>query len=259
MSHLWRNIPRHHHYCCYYHYHYYYDYHYYYYYYYCYYHYCHYHYHSLSSSLLLLLLLLTRTRRWTRRPTFSATFVRLFEHAQKFTATMACMARSERPLCHTWTTKAIVRPPLCLQLRPGRFCGRTRKAQRSQPLCKGGINNHSSWLVHNGYYHVGRTQKYLVISQFEPNGLWIRSDVASPFVDFDWIIWLISYQPLYSYDDATVALRYDARRLSCDEPCMEKAMKYRSISGGRLNIKKSSYQYKDLHVKDKTVLRPSYL
>ena len=30
-------------------------------------------------------------------------------------------------------------------------------------------------------------------------------------------------------------------------------------SGGRLNIKMSSYQYRDPHVKDKTVSRPSYL
>ena len=29
--------------------------------------------------------------------------------------------------------------------------------------------------------------------------------------------------------------------------------------GGRLNIKMSSYQYTDPHVKDKTVSRPSYL
>ena len=29
--------------------------------------------------------------------------------------------------------------------------------------------------------------------------------------------------------------------------------------GGRLNIKMSSYQYRDPHVKDKTVSRPSYL
>ena len=40
-----------------------------------------------------------------------------------------------------WTTKATVRPPFCLQRRPGQFCGRTREAQRSQPLCKGGISN----------------------------------------------------------------------------------------------------------------------
>ena len=44
-------------------------------------------------------------------------------------------------LCATlWTTKAIFRPPLGLQLRPGKFCGRTREAQRYQSLCKGGIN-----------------------------------------------------------------------------------------------------------------------
>ena len=60
-----------------------------------------------------------------------------FEHAQNFTASMAM---SERPMCHPWTTKATVRPPFCLQWRPGQFCGRTREAQRSQPLCKGGIN-----------------------------------------------------------------------------------------------------------------------
>ena len=62
-----------------------------------------------------------------------------FEHAQNFTATMTSMAMSERPMYHHWTTKATVRPPFCLQRRPGQFCGRTREAQRSQPLCKGGI------------------------------------------------------------------------------------------------------------------------
>ena len=52
------------------------------------------------------------------------------EYAQNFTAAMASMARSERPLCHPWTTKATIRSPLCLQRRPGKFCGRTREAQR---------------------------------------------------------------------------------------------------------------------------------
>ena len=63
-----------------------------------------------------------------------------FEYAQNFTVTMASMAMSERPMCHPWTTTGTVRPPFCLQRRPGQFCGRTREAQRSQPLCKGGIN-----------------------------------------------------------------------------------------------------------------------
>ena len=63
-----------------------------------------------------------------------------FESAQNFTATMASMAMSERPVYHPWTTKATVRPPFCLQWRPSQFWGRTREAQRSQPLCKGGIN-----------------------------------------------------------------------------------------------------------------------
>ena len=64
-----------------------------------------------------------------------------FEHAQNFTATMASMAMPERPVYHPWTTKATVLPPFCLQRRPGQFCGRTREAQRSQPLCKGGISD----------------------------------------------------------------------------------------------------------------------
>ena len=33
----------------------------------------------------------------------------------------------------------------------------------------------------------------------------------------------------------------------------------KTISGGILNIKMLSYQYRDPHVKDKTVLKPSYL
>ena len=64
-----------------------------------------------------------------------------FEHAQNFTATMASMARSERHLCHHRTSQATFLPPLCLQRRHGRFCGCTREAQRSQPLCKRGIKS----------------------------------------------------------------------------------------------------------------------
>ena len=42
---------------------------------------------------------------------------------------------------------------------------------------------------------------------------------------------------------------------------MESPLKWFHVvsSGGRLNIKMSSYQYMDPHVKDKTVSRPSYL
>ena len=64
-----------------------------------------------------------------------------FEHAQNFTATMASMAMFERPVYHHWAIKATVLPPFCLQRRPGQFCGRTMEAERSQPLCKGGISN----------------------------------------------------------------------------------------------------------------------
>ena len=64
-----------------------------------------------------------------------------FEHAQNFTATMASLAMSERPVYHHWTTKATVLLPFCLQQRPGQFCGRTMEAARSQPLCKGGISD----------------------------------------------------------------------------------------------------------------------
>ena len=53
-----------------------------------------------------------------------------FEHAQNFTATVAFMARSERPLCHPWTTKATLRPPFCLQRRPSQFCGSSTEAQK---------------------------------------------------------------------------------------------------------------------------------
>ena len=72
-----------------------------------------------------------------------------FEHAQNFTATMASMAMPERPVYHPWTTKATVLPPFCLQRRPGQFCGRTREAQRPQPLCKGGITK-QKWALSNG-------------------------------------------------------------------------------------------------------------
>ena len=34
-----------------------------------------------------------------------------FEHAQNFTATMASMAMSERPMCHPWTTRQPFRLP----------------------------------------------------------------------------------------------------------------------------------------------------
>ena len=80
-----------------------------------------------------------------------------FEHAQNFTTTMASMAMPERPVYHPWTTKATVLPPFCLQRRPGQFCGRTREAQRSQPLCKGGISAYQVDWVHSGsadsYYY----------------------------------------------------------------------------------------------------------
>ena len=69
-----------------------------------------------------------------------------FEHAQNFTATMASMGMSERPVYHHWATKATVLPPFCLQRWPGKFCGRTMEAERSQPLCKGGIS--ALWKQH---------------------------------------------------------------------------------------------------------------
>ena len=55
----------------------------------------------------------------------------------KFTATMASMVGSERPVYYPWTTKTAFRLLLCLQRRPGQFWGRTREVQRSQSLCKG--------------------------------------------------------------------------------------------------------------------------
>ena len=64
-----------------------------------------------------------------------------FEHAQNF------MARSERPLRHTGTTKATFLPPICLERWPSQFCGCTMEAQRSQKLCEGGISDMLRWEV----------------------------------------------------------------------------------------------------------------
>ena len=83
-----------------------------------------------------------------------------FEHAQNFTATMASMAMPERPVYHPWTTKATVLPPFCLQRRPGQFCGRTREAQRSQPLCKGGITD--AYMRHHGSMRYYTGERFIV-------------------------------------------------------------------------------------------------
>ena len=97
-----------------------------------------------------------------------------FEHAQNFTATMASMAMPERPVYHPWTTKATVLPPFCLQRRPGQFCGRTREAQRSQPLCKGGITR--TWVVLETQHWTAKS-KY---SHFM--GLWIHMKNYTTYV-----------------------------------------------------------------------------
>ena len=46
-----------------------------------------------------------------------------FEHAQNFTATVASMVMSERPVYHPWTNKTTVLPPFCVQRRPGQLSG----------------------------------------------------------------------------------------------------------------------------------------
>ena len=69
-----------------------------------------------------------------------ATFVRLFWTCSKLHGDHGDVWTPCVLVYHPWTTKATVRPPFCLQPRPGQSCGRTREAQRSQPLCKGGIN-----------------------------------------------------------------------------------------------------------------------
>ena len=71
------------------------------------------------------------------RPTSSATFVRLF-WTVKISRRPWCPCRGLNVLCATpLTTKATSRPPLCLQWRPGQFCGRTREAQSRSPCVKG--------------------------------------------------------------------------------------------------------------------------
>ena len=71
-------------------------------------------------------------------------------------ATVLNMLKTSRWPWHPWQglnvlcatlelpTKATFRLPMCLQRQPGQFCGCTREAQRSQPLCKG-ILNHWPW------------------------------------------------------------------------------------------------------------------
>ena len=86
-----------------------------------------------------------------RRP-----FCDCFEHVQNFTATMASMAMSERPVYHHWTTKATVLPPFCLQRRPGQFVVAQWRQNGRSPCVKGVLVNrssgfsfrHGTWLPH---------------------------------------------------------------------------------------------------------------
>ena len=48
-------------------------------------------------------------------------------------------------------------------------------------------------------------------------------------------------------------------KLGGTNPLSEPMVFCRQVAWGRLSIKKPSYQYRDPHVKDKTVSRPSYL
>ena len=64
-----------------------------------------------------------------------------FEHIQNLMVTMASMAIIEHSLYHLWMTKATMLPALSLQQWPGQFCGRTREAQKSQAMCKGGLSH----------------------------------------------------------------------------------------------------------------------
>ena len=114
--------------------------------------------HSATMAMCVPSSCLLRTT--CERPTSSATFVRLFWTCSNFTANMASMVMSERPVYHHWATKATVLPPLCLQRRPVQICGRTMEAERSQPLCKGGIclSMHISvtqpqWALNSQLYH----------------------------------------------------------------------------------------------------------
>ena len=82
------------------------------------------------------------------------------EHAQNLTATMASMVTSERPVCHPWTTKANLLPPLFLQSRPGQLCGRTKEAQMSLPCVKGGISSVEANIAN----HMCRQTNYVEVS-----------------------------------------------------------------------------------------------
>ena len=72
------------------------------------------------------------------RSTSSATFVRLFWTCSKLHGDHGVHVDVWTSYVPPLNDQATVPPPFCLQRRPGQFCGRTREAQRSQPLCKGG-------------------------------------------------------------------------------------------------------------------------
>ena len=100
------------------------------------------------------------------------------------------MARSGRPLCHPWTTRATFQSPLCLQRRPGRFCDRTREAPRSYPLCKGGIRNcHAKTFhealnepIHYKSMWVGQLRGRIGLDSFESH--WLKRPSGLDSVEF---------------------------------------------------------------------------
>ena len=109
-----------------------------------------------------------------QQPTSSATFVRLFWTCSKLHCDHGVHGEvwtsSVRPLNDQGNLSA---SSLCLQRRPGHFCGHTREAQRSQPLCKGGITRIWYHLMRTqslgSYQHLIRRYYHLIRANVSPN------------------------------------------------------------------------------------------
>ena len=72
-------------------------------------------------------------------------------------------------------------------------------------------------------------------------------------------MWLTMLQTMLIRFDFPLTVNQALEKIEFNCAAVEPDVKNFDPSGPCLNIKMSSYQYRDPHVKDKTVLRPSYL
>ena len=94
--------------------------------------------------------------------------------------------------------------------------------------------------------HNELTEAMLIYHQLEPEEQWNFNQNNAIFIQEN------SVRKVFCKISAIIC--------SCLQPyVIFIARELSSLPGGGLNIKMSSYQYRDSHVKDKTVSRPSYL